>query len=197
MTRRIFEPGDRVQWPNTQVPASGDSERALTVVTMDATRYRKTGKYYVRYLFKELMDRVVEDMHSNIAQHFDNLVVVCGDEGTGKSNLAYHLCRTFDPEFDLEKSYAYTWDDFIEKLTNGDPQRVYWLDEAINLASGRDWMKEANKMLIRVLQTMRSKGMTLVMCVPVLKNLDVYIRTHRTRYLFVADCMRWPDIDSE
>lgn len=197
MTRHIFEEGDRVQWPNTQIPASAESERALTVESMDATRYRPSGKYYVRYLYKELMDRVVEDMHSNIEQHFDNLVVFCGDEGTGKSNGAYYLCKRFDPDFDLSKSYAYTWDDFIAKLTDGEPQKVYWLDEAINLASGRDWMKEANKMLIRVLQTMRSKGMTLVMCVPVLKNLDVYIREHRTRYVFVAKCMRWPSVDSE
>lgn len=197
MTRRIFEPGDRVQWPNTQVPASDSNDKALTVVTMDATRYRKSGKYYVRYLYEELLDYMIEDMHQNILQKFDNLVVVIGDEGTGKSHGAYHICKMFDPDFDMEKSYAYTWDDFITKLTNGDPQKVYWLDEAINLASGRDWMKEANKMLVKILATMRSKEMTLVMCIPLLKNLDQYIRMHRTRYLVKTYCMRWPDIDSE
>ena len=191
MSRAMYEKGDRVMWPETQQPASEGAQSFLTVENVDYTRYR-SGKYYFRYLYEELSERLTGEMRENIEHFFDNLVVVIGDEGVGKSNLAYYLCKSFDPDFDLEKSYSYEWDTFIEQLDAPEHQKVYWLDEAINLASGREWMKEANKMLIKILTTMRSWAFTIVMCIPVFKNLDVYIRMHRTRYLLVAKCMRWP-----
>ncbi len=192
MSRNVFEPGDRVQWPQTQLPAAESSERFLTVEQSDWTRYRNSGKYYVRYLYMELLDILIWDMQEKVMDHFDNLVVIIGDEGTGKSNLAYHVCTKYDPDFDMRKSLSWTWDKFLDQLLaeSGD-KKVYWLDEAVNVAGGREWMKEANKMLIRILQTQRSVERTLVMCIPVFRNIDVYIRTHRCSHLLVAQRMRW------
>lgn len=184
-----FDVGERVQWPQTSMPAPEGSERYLTIEDRIVQRH-PSGKYYVKYLFKELMERIIEDMHSNIEQSFDNLVTIIGPEGVGKSNLGYHVCKSFDPDFDMIKSTIYTWNQFIESVDN-DPQKVYWLDEAVLMASGRDWMKDTNKMLMKSLQLIRSYRLTIVMCIPSFDAIDVYIRTFRTRYLIKAAKMAW------
>lgn len=189
MSRTVFEKGERVQWPNTQIPA-GETGRTVEIEDAETIRHR-SGKVYVKYLYRDLIDRVIEDMQSNIDENFDNLCVVVGNEGTGKSNLAYWLCRRFDQDFDIAKSLVYSWEQFIESLTSDDVQRVYWIDEAVLLASGRDWMKESNKILIQCLQIIRSKRLTIIMCIPSFDNIDVYIRHWRTRYLFKALMMKW------
>lgn len=195
MLRVAYDPGERVQWPLTNIPAKEGDARALTIEDRDVVRY-SSGRFYVSYLYSELTDRLIEDMHSNIDAHFDNLIVISGPEGVGKSHLAAYICKSFDPEFNMERSYVYDWESFINSISGDDPQKVYWMDEAVNMASGRDWMKDVNKMLIKILQMMRSKGLTLVMCVPSFGSLDKYIREHRTRYLLIAKKMAW-NKDSE
>lgn len=189
MTRMAFDKGEKVQWPNTQLPA-GDDGRSVTVLDTQVLRF-PSGKYYIKYLFEDLMDRVVEDLHGNVDDNSDNLITVTGSEGVGKSNLAHYLAKSFDPDFDMEKSLVYSWEQFIDSISGSDVQKVYWLDEAVLLASGRDWMKEANKMLMQCLQIIRSKRLTIIMCIPSFDNIDVYIRTWRTKYLIKALRMRW------
>lgn len=188
-----FDVGDEVQWPNTSIPAS-PGQRSVRVMDREVLRHR-SGKFYVKYLYDGLHERMIEDMHSNISEDFDNIVAVVGSEGVGKSNEAYHICKSFDPEFDPLKSCMYSWDQFIESVTD-DPQKVYWFDEAILVASGRDWMKEPNKLLMKSLAIIRSMNLTIVMCVPVFSTIDVYIRLFRTRYLVKVQKMRWKG-DSE
>lgn len=187
--RYAYDVGDKVQWPQTSMPATENTQRYLTIEDRIVRRY-PSGSYYVKYLFKELMQRMVEDMHSNIEEAFDNLVTIVGSEGVGKSNLAYHVCKSFDPDFDMAKSAVYSWGQFIDSVST-DPQKVYWLDEAVLVASGRDWMKDTNKMLVKSLQLIRSYRLTIVMCIPSFDAIDVYIRTFRTRYLIKAVKMAW------
>lgn len=178
--RRAFEPGDKVQWPLTQVPAQEGQTSTLTVEDAIAMRH-KSGKYYIKYLYEDLADRLIEDMHKNVDEKFDNFVTIVGNEGSGKSTIGYFVAKKFDPDFDMEKSLIYSWPQFIASVSE-DPQKVYWLDEGILLASGRDWMRETNKMLMKALMTIRSYCLTIIMIVPKFSNIDQYIRTFRTRY---------------
>lgn len=184
-----FEKGDKVQWPQTTMPATENSQRFLTVEDAIVLRH-KSEKYYVKYLFAELMQRIIEDMHCNVEEAFDNLCVIIGKEGVGKSHMGYYVCKSFDPDFDMEKSLIYEWSQFIESVAN-DTQKVYWLDEAVLVASNRDWMKDANKMFMKALQIIRSYKLTIVICIPSFDAVDVYIRTFRTRYLIKAHKMKW------
>lgn len=186
--KRIFDPGDRVSWPQTQMPA-GESGRSIEVEDTDTVRYA-SGRVYVKYLYKGLHDRMVEDMKANVEEEFDNLVIVTGDEGSGKSNEAYYTAKAFDPDFDMSKSLVYSWGQFLQSVTE-DPQRVYWFDEAVLVAAGRDWMKESNKMLVKSLQIIRSMRLTIIMNIPSFDAIDVYIRTFRTRYMIKAHVMKW------
>ena len=196
--KKFLEPGDTAYWPYLLDPFHSHGQR-MTVLDRNKIRRsynRKDPRYhqvrYVQYLVDGLVDNLVADMHANIADDWDNLVVISGAEGTGKSNLAYHICKKFDPDFSLEDGFIYDYTEIVRKLAEKDVKgKIIWLDEATLIAGKRDWQKEQNKDFINILETYRSYGITIVMCIPDKDRLDVYIREDRLRYHLIAHMMSW------
>ena len=160
---------------------------------MDASLIRwNSGKIYVRYLYKNLMQQLVKDMRHNIANGYDNLVVITGPEGSGKSNFAHALCHAYDSDFDLQEQYVYNTQDFKELLKKGgDIHGTFWMDEGSNMANNRDWNTTDNKQLVELLEMCRSRGWTLVICIPSMDRLDLYIRQYRVRYWIECQPMKF------
>lgn len=152
------------------------------------------GKIFIRYLLKDLLDELAADMRKNIRDDYDNVVVVDGGEGSGKSNLMYQLLIRYDPNFDVERGYTYDADAFKRKIREGgDIGRTFWMDEGSIIANNRDWNSQQNKGFIKTLETCRSRHYTLGMCIPSFERLDVYIREHRVRYLLHCEPMDFTD----
>lgn len=190
-TRIVFDVGDQVGYP---VIHDFHSERKMTVIDKQVNIYKKSGKMFTRYLCPELLERLAEDVHTNVQMEYDNLICIDGKEGSGKSNLAVALCRAIDPNWDLEKNYIYNYAEFVDAITNGevdDNKRVFLLDEGSLVANKRESMSEDSRRFIELLETMRSRGWTLVMCIPSADRLDIYIREHRMRYLLTAHEIAW------
>lgn len=193
----VFEEGDTAYYPNLN-----DSRgRPMTVIGSRITRY-KSGRTFIKYFFEGhteqgdgLTDRLIENARDNVDNAYDNLIVVCGSEGVGKSNWAVNFCKMFDPTFTLKDRYIYDYLPFLDKLEadfgNKKGGRAYLMDEATNLASNRDWQKEDNKNFIQLLEMFRSRGLTLVLCIPSFDRLDKYIREHRAR--FKVECLDLPE----
>ena len=141
------------------------------------------GKIFCRYLLEDLLDEIAADMRKNIRDDYDNVVIVDGGEGSGKSNLMYQLLIRYDPAFDIERGYTYDADAFRKKIREGgDIGRTFWMDEGSIIANNRDWNTQNNKSFVKVLETCRSRHYTLGICIPLFDRLDVYIREHRVRY---------------
>lgn len=153
--------------------------------------------YFAQYLTDDLLDRLAQDMHENIEDHNDNVVVITGPErGTGervgKSNLAYWVAKKFDPNFSLAESYIYDVEPFLEKVESRKfKSKVVWLDEATNLLSGRDWMSTKNKAVDQILEMFGSDNMTIILCIPKLYRLDEYVRESRMRFHLTAAKRYW------
>lgn len=160
---------------------------------LDAEIYRwQSGKLFIRYLLDDLIGELAKDMKKNVADNYDNLVVITGHEGSGKSNLAYQICKAFDPEFDVTNQYVYSTEDFRDKLRSGEDMRgTFWMDEGSNMANNRDWNSTDNKQLVELLEMCRSRGWTLVICIPSLDRLDLYIRKYRLRYCIECKPMKF------
>lgn len=168
-----------------------------TIEDVGIIRY-PSGKIFIRYLIKELLELLAEDMRRNVDSHYDNVIAVIGAEGSGKSNLAWRICHAYDGDFDLTNQYVYGAEDFREKLREGgDLGRTFWMDEGSNIANNRDWQSVGSKDFIQILEMMRSRGWTLVFCIPAFERLDVYIREHRIRYLIECKPMRFGKDDRE
>ena len=168
----------------------GDGE----VIDLNVCHWKGSGKVYVQYLYKDLIGMLAEDMRRNRENGFDNVVVVEGAEGSGKSNLMYQICKAFNPDFQISDGYIYDFAQLQEKLKKGDiAGRTLWMDEGSAIASNRDWQSEQNRNMVLFMETMRSKGIMFGMCIPHMERLDVYIRENRIRYLIKCAPMEFPE----
>lgn len=144
---------------------------------------------FIQYLYDDLLGLMAEDMHRNVDQKYDNVVLAVGGEGSGKSNFIWNLCSRYDPDgFDIEQSYTYDMDGLRDRFADRDfGNGIFWLDETTQVASNRDWQSRDNKDFVDVLETMRSKKFLFAGCAPKLERVDIYLRDFRMRYL--VKCM--------
>lgn len=155
----------------------------MEVLDYHIIRY-PSGKIFVQYLYKDLLEHLADDMRKNLKKGYDNVVATEGAEGSGKSNLAWQLLRRYDPDFDFQEQYVYSMEEFRAKLQDGDDSHsAFWMDEASYIANNREWQSQQNRDLVSLLEMMRSRGWTIDLCIPTVERLDVYIREHRIRYI--------------
>lgn len=154
-----------------------------------------SGKFFIQYLYEDLLDLLVKDMHRNIAADYDNVLMCSGGEGSGKSNLIWNVINKFRPGFDIEKVYVYNMQGIRDRFASGDyGGDVFWMDETSQIASNRKWQSEDNQDLVGILETCRSKHMTLCGAVPSISRVDIYLREYRMRYLLICRPMSFPTI---
>lgn len=193
----VLEEGDTAYYPYI-----GDAGGKPMKVLGGRVIHYRSGKDYVEYFFAGhsedgtgLTDYLIEEVKDNVDNAYDNLIVVVGGEGVGKSNWAVTFCQRMDPTFNIEERYVYDFHPFLKRLKKDFNEskggRAYLMDEATNLASNRDWNKDDNKNFIKLLEMFRSRGLTLVLCIPSFDRLDKYIREHRTRFLI--ECLDLKD----
>jgi Zonular occludens toxin (Zot). len=163
------------------------------VTVKDYKHYRwRSGKHYIRYLYEDLLDRLIEDMLYNLANEYDNLVLVTGEVGSGKSNAAYAICKKFDPNFSMEDGYVYDAEQFFKNIQENNAKgRVFWMDEGVNVANNRAFMTLNSRNFIELLNTMRSLGWTMVMCVPNEESIDIHVRLHRVSFKVDCQSLSW------
>ena len=154
-----------------------------------------SGKFFIQYLYKDLLEKLAEDMHRNVRSDYDNVVMIEGGEGSGKSNLAYQVIKAYNPDFDIKQTYVYNMDGIRERFAAEDyGGDTFWMDETSQIASNRNWQSEDNKDLVSILEVCRSKHFSLVGCIPSITRADIYLREYRMRYLLRCRPMKFPRI---
>ncbi len=154
-----------------------------------------SGKFFIQYLYEDLLGLLVEDMKRNIKADYDNVLMCDGGEGSGKSNLIWNVIERFHPGFDIEKVYVYNMQGIRDRFASGDyGGDIFWMDETSQIASNRTWQSEDNQDLVGILETCRSKHMTLCGAVPNISRVDIYLREFRMRYLLRCKPMSFPSI---
>lgn len=158
----------------------------LTLERSELHRY-PSGKFFVTRQYQDLIPAIARSMHQRITNGLDVVACIQGAEGSGKSNLAYQICKAFDPNFDMSQQYIYSIDDLRKKIAEGDDRHnVFWLDEGSNIANNRNWQTQDNKDIVELLEMMRSRQWVLIFCIPLMSRLDVYIRENRLTYLLTC-----------
>lgn len=146
-----------------------------------------SGKYYTQYLYKDLMELLIADMRRNVQRDYDNVILITGGEGSGKSGCMYELLHRYkkdwDDSVDIEQSYTYNMDFMRDRFARSDfGNGIFWMDETTQIANNRDWQSQDNKDIVSILETFRSKKFLFGGCAPKLERVDVYIREFRMRY---------------
>ena len=139
-------------------------------------------------IYSDLLEGFGRHLQKRVKNNYQNVVAVIGGTGSGKSTAAFRLCRCVDPFFQLEGNYIYETKDLAEKLNQprGDVSPVNFLDEgSVILNSNRHSTKEATDIVV-LFDTMRSRGMTTIICIPELRSLNNRIREDHVNYLLVC-----------
>ena len=132
-------------------------------------------------------------MHENVKAHYDNIVMIEGGEGSGKSNLAWNIIDRYSPGFDISQTYVYNMDGIRDRFAAADyGGGLFWMDETSQIASNRTWQSDDNKDLVSILETSRSKGFLICGCVPKIDRVDIYLRAYRMRYQLICRPMSFP-----
>lgn len=122
-----------------------------------------------------------QELQARQRSNSDNVIVIDGYEGTGKSNLATLLATCLDPGFDAE-NVIFTTQDWNHVFDTNQTGKSYLVDEAGNLLFSRDYASNDSKFLVKLLMQARILRSTIIMCLPNMHFLDRYVRESRIKY---------------
>ncbi len=139
-------------------------------------------------IYSDLLEGFAKHLNKRVKANYQNVVAVVGGTGSGKSTAAFRLCKLVDPYFTLETNYIYSTADLATKLSqpkeNVSP--VNFLDEgSVILNSNKHSTKESTDIVV-LFDTMRSRGMTSIICIPELRSLNNRIREDHVNFLLVC-----------
>lgn len=114
---------------------------------------------------------------------FDYLLIVDGEEGSGKSVFSMQLAKILDPNFCLSQ-VVFTPKEFIKAIVDAKPHSCIVFDEAFTGLSSRSSLSEVNQLLVSLMMEMRQKNLFVIVVMPTFFMLDRYVILHRARGLF-------------
>lgn len=118
-------------------------------------------------------------------QDLQNIIVIEGQTGSGKSTLGVQLAMAIDPRFNLDNDYIYTVDDLKKKFKMRGIKgccSVNLLDEGSVILNGKNAQKKNDKDIVALLETMRSFNWTTIICLPSFANVNKTIRDTLINY---------------
>lgn len=121
-------------------------------------------------------------IQKRLKKKYDNIIVIAGSEGTGKSILALNICAWVSPDFNKE-NIVFHEGQYFDNLSLGDKGESIDIDEGAVFLFTRDTMQRTNKNIIKSFTVIRAKSLNVIICVPNFHILDNYIKEHRTRLL--------------
>lgn len=142
----------------------------------------KERELWVAPIMKEQLDKVKKRV---LTKDRDWVMVIDGEEGSGKSVLAQQVAKYLDPNFKIE-NIVFNSDDFIKIIKNPNTKQgtCIVLDEAFASANSRASLTEVNRSMIGVATEMRQKNLFVIFCIPSFFDLDKYFALWRCRALF-------------
>lgn len=142
-------------------------------------RYRFQG--HIEGIYSDAFDIFVDELARRIKRDQQNVIVVEGDTGSGKSAFALNLCvalaKKLGKTFDLSKDYIYASSDLWAKLADDDAGPISLLDEGSVTIASMNATRKDDKDIMTLFNTMRSRGWTTVICNPSIMRINQAVRT--------------------
>lgn len=150
----------------------------------DKKIYFNTGGYahYPSSLWVNL-----EIMKGKIIHKHQNIVLISGTTGTGKTELAIQIAKYLDPNFSIDDIY---WDteSLVNIATSNENQKprgtVFMFDEAREGTQSINAMSETNRKMGLFLDTIRSRGYHILLLQPSFFLFQRQIAIYSSDFLF-------------
>lgn len=135
---------------------------------------------YIDEMIKPELDKIIKVVTK---KDRDYVMVIDGEEGSGKSVLAMQIAKYLDPNFNLD-NLCFNSNQFIERLKKSKKFSCIVLDEAYNSANSRASLTEVNRSLVCVSTEMRQQNLFVILVIPSFFDLDRHFAIWRCRSLF-------------
>lgn len=137
-------------------------------------------------VYSDSFDIFVDELKKRTKRKQQNVVIIDGDTGAGKSTLAIKVCfelaKKMKVPFNLEQDYIYTLEDLWKKLQNPNASPINFIDEGALLLSSKKAMTKENQDVVNLFNTMRSLGWSTIVCTPSIFQIDKSVRTTHADY---------------
>lgn len=137
-------------------------------------------KYFMERDLLYKLDLMIS--RSTNGNKLDNLIIVDGDEGYGKSNLAvgvgYYVAQTMGRSFSL-KNVFFDSEELTKFAVDNDEQVIIW-DEAALEGLAAEWRNKTQLRLIKLLMIARKKKHFWIFNIPKFFKLAEYIALDRS-----------------
>ena len=156
------------------------SNYGTNVVTVKDPKTKKEVSYFLEpWIKKKFDEKIIPDIQK---KDKDAVIVIDGNEGSGKSTVGLQWCKYIDPSFNLER-VVFTPDEFRETIYKAKKHQAIMFDEAFTGFSSRASLSGVNRTLISLMMQIRQKNLFIVIVLPTIFLLDKYISIFRTRVL--------------
>ena len=136
----------------------------------------------------ESMDKYLKDKldlminRTTGKRKFDNLVLIDGDEGYGKSNIGAYVCAYVSDKTDRPLTLAnvfFDLDKLLEFAMHTEEQIIFW-DEGALGGLANEWWNKNQKKFLKLLMVARKRRHFWVICIPKFFKLNEYLVIDRS-----------------
>jgi len=143
----------------------------------------KGKKQYVDGYLRAFVEKTLVPRYKH---NFDNLIIVTGKEGSGKSHLAMNLCYLYAQArgipFGVDQ-ITFSSEEFLDKAVKS-KGKILLYDEAVQGLMGQNWQDKTQQLIIQTLMIARKNRNLYVLCIPSIAYLSKYLVNERCLAMF-------------
>lgn len=143
------------------------------------SKQKVEGEYFIDNILRQELDKIKLAVTK---KDRDYVMVIDGEEGSGKSVLAMQIAKYLDPDFNLDK-LVFNSNQFIDSIKKVKRHSCVILDEAYNASNARASLSEVNRSMVAVATEMRQRNLFVIFVLPTFFDLDKYFALWRCRAL--------------
>ena len=151
-------------------------------INKDGTPYALGNGFYLHSTLKENLDYE----HKRIGKNWDCLGCLCGEEGSGKTNLGKAICYYMSDlsgiRFTVDDIF-FTVPQFENWLENAKPGTSGLWDEFVLAGLSTDALLQIQNTLIKKMTMIRKKRLFILLVIPYIFMLRKYFAIARTRFM--------------
>lgn len=128
------------------------------------------------------LQKKLENVKKIIQKNWDCVILIDGEERSGKSTLGKTIACYLNPDFSIH-NISNSVEDTKKKIAGLPDRKVLLIDEGSLVFSSKDAMMKAQKELLKILDVVGQKNMTLIIILPSVFDLIKQIAIRRSRFL--------------